>query len=257
MNRLELVVKENIATILMNRSNKKNAFDQDMWKQLQEIAASISTKPDLRVRTVESSEPGIFSAGADISEYREHAGDVEWAAQSQAVVSSAIESIRALAIPTIAVIDGPCFGGGAALAVACDFRIATSKSTFAITPAKLGMVYPFSDIVALVDLVGPAIAKQLLFTSRTFDATEAFRWGYVDELTQPEEINAARDKWTALLLANSGSSIMSMKTEVELVLSGQRTDSEQTLKFVRDAMTSSDHAEGITAFLERRSANFN
>jgi enoyl-CoA hydratase/carnithine racemase len=97
----------------------------------------------------------------------------------------------------------------------------------------------------------------LLFTSRTFDATEAFRWGYVDELTQPEEINAARDKWTALLLANSGSSIMAMKTEVELVLSGQRTDSEQTLKFVRDAMTSSDHAEGITAFLERRSANFN
>lgn len=257
MNRLELVVKANVATILMNRADKKNAFDQDMWKQLQEISTRISTNPDLRVITIESNEPGIFSAGADISEYREHAGDVDWKAQSQAVLSNAIESIRALAIPTIAVIDGPCFGGGAALAVACDFRIATSKSSFAITPAKLGMVYPFSDIVALVDLVGPAVAKQLLFTSRTFDATEAFRWGYVDEVTNPGEINSLRDKWIELILANSGSSVMAMKTEVELVLSGQRIDSEQTLKFVRDAMKSSDHAEGITAFLERRSANFN
>jgi len=257
MDRLELVVKANIATVLMNRADKKNAFDQDMWKQLPVIAAGIASQPDLRVVTFESSEPGIFSAGADISEYREHAGDVDWAAQSQAVVSSAIESIRALSIPTIAVINGPCFGGGAALAVACDFRIATEKSTFAITPAKLGMVYPYSDIVALVDLVGPAIAKQLLFTSRTFDATEAYRWGYVDELTVAESIDSARDKWIALLLANSGISVKSMKTEVELVLSGQRTDSQQTLKFVRDAMTSADHAEGITAFLERRPADFN
>jgi 1,4-dihydroxy-2-naphthoyl-CoA synthase len=240
----------------MNRPEKKNAFDQEMWKKLQDISFEISADSSLKVATIESSTPGIFSAGADVSEYREHAGDGDWAAQSQAVVAKAIESVRAIPIPTIAVVDGPCFGGGAALAVACDFRIASTNSTFAITPAKLGMVYPYSDIVALTDLVGPAIAKQLLFTSRTFNATEAFKWGYVDELLDFGEIESIRDKWISLILANSSSSIRSMKTEIELVLSGQRKDSEQTLGFVKGAMVSPDHAEGIAAFLEKRTAKF-
>ena len=256
MSRLELKVSNSLATISMNRSEKKNAFDQDMWKQLEAIALEVSANPNLKVVTVESSTPGIFSAGADVSEYREHAGDGDWAAQSQAVVAEAIEAIRAIPIPTIAVIDGPCFGGGAALAVACDFRIASSISTFAITPAKLGMVYPYSDIVALVDLVGPAVAKQLLFTSRTFSATEALNWGYVDELTSSDNINATRDRWVELILVNSSSSVRSMKTEIELVMSGLRVDSEQTLNFVRQAMVSPDHAEGIAAFLEKRTAKF-
>ena len=140
--------------------------------------------------------------------------------------------------------------------MACDFRIASTNSTFAITPAKLGMVYPYSDIVALTDLVGPAIAKQLLFTSRTFSAAEASQWGYVDELSSSSEIKSIRDKWISLILANSSSSVRSMKTEIELVLSGQREDSEQTLRFVKDAMVSPDHAEGIAAFLEKRTAKF-
>ena len=118
------------------------------------------------------------------------------------------------------------------------------------------MVYPYSDIVALVDLVGPAVAKQLLFTSRTFSATEALNWGYVDELTSSDNINATRDRWVELILVNSSSSVRSMKTEIELVLSGLRVDSEQTLNFVRQAMVSPDHAEGIAAFLEKRTAKF-
>jgi enoyl-CoA hydratase/carnithine racemase len=256
VSRIELKITESLATISMNRSDKKNAFDQEMWKRLEQISLEITADSNLKIATVESSSPGIFSAGADVSEYREHAGDGEWAAQSQAVVAKAIESVRAIPIPTIAVIDGPCFGGGAALAVACDFRISSTNSTFAITPAKLGMVYPYSDIVALTDLVGPAIAKQLLFTSRTFSATEASAWGYVDELTSSDEIESTRDKWISWLMANSSSSIRSMKTEIELVLSGQREDSEQTLGFVKGAMVSPDHAEGIAAFLEKRTAKF-
>jgi len=256
VSQLELKISESRATILMNRPEKKNAFDQEMWKLLEKISGEVSGNSTLKIVTIESNTPGIFSAGADVSEYRQHAGDGDWAAQSQAIVAKAIESVRAIPIPTIAVVDGPCFGGGAALAVACDFRIASTNSTFAITPAKLGMVYPYSDIVALTDLVGPAIAKQLLFTSRTFNATEAFKWGYVDELLDSGEIESVRDKWISLILANSSSSVKSMKTEVELVLSGQREDSDQTLDFVRNAMISPDHAEGIAAFLEKRTARF-
>lgn len=256
VSRIELKIIESLATISMNRAEKKNAFDQEMWKKLEDISQEIAANSNLKIVTVESSSAGIFSAGADVSEYREHAGDADWAAQSQAVLAKAIESVRAIPIPTIAVIDGPCFGGGAALAVACDFRVASTNSTFAITPAKLGMVYPYSDIVALTDLVGPAIAKQLLFTSRTFSAAEASQWGYVDELASSSEIESIRDKWITLILANSSSSVRSMKTEIELVLSGQREDSEQTLRFVKDAMVSPDHAEGIAAFLEKRTAKF-
>jgi enoyl-CoA hydratase/carnithine racemase len=137
----------------------------------------------------------------------------------------ALDALRALPIPTIAWIDGPCYGAGVALAMACDLRIATHDSRFAITPAKMGISFPQEDVHRLVSLVGAGQAARLLFTAASIDGAEAARIGLA-ELRDAEEAEVV-----GAILANDGESLLVLKQAIALAAEGRRSDDEQDRRF--------------------------
>jgi len=249
-------VDAGVARVLINRPERRNALTQQMWATLAEVVLELQSQPDIRVIIFGSTTPGIFSAGADVTEYREHAEDLQWSAASQKVVATALETLSASSCPTIAAIDGPCFGGGAGIAVACDFRIATVESSFAITPAKLGMVYPYTATVSLVNLVGARHAKRILFTGETFTAKTACEMGFLDKVVPQDDFAAQLDVFIAPLLSTSRTSVRLMKQAITWITDGDRTVSPRTDALVEEALQSPDYQEGIMSFLERRQPRF-
>jgi len=163
-----------IARLLIDRPEKRNAFNQEMWDMFPQLLADAMDDDAIRVMLLHASTADTaFCAGADIKEFGDGAGDPVWRAHNQASINRVQSELARAAKPTIAVIDGDCVGGGCGLALACDFRIAGVKARFGITPAKLGLVYPLHDTKLLVDLVGPANAKRLLYTGALIPAEQA------------------------------------------------------------------------------------
>jgi enoyl-CoA hydratase/carnithine racemase len=253
---LSLEIAGAVASVIIDRPDRRNALTQQMWNALPELIDQAVASPGVRVLVVRSSTPGVFSAGADIGEYRDHIGDVAWGIDNQDRVSRGTRALRECPLPVIAAVDGPAFGAGAGLVVSCDIKVATARSSFAITPAKLGMVYPFPDTAALVDTVGAAAARSILLTGRTFDAAQARTWGLLDEVVADDVLDSAVERWVAMLASNSPTSMRLMKTTIGLAAAGQRDDDQRTLGFVREALEGGDYAEGSSAFIERREPRY-
>ena len=239
-----------IARLVIDRPAKRNAFDQSMWTALPDLLGEAMSGADVRVLILQSATPGIFSAGADIGELLERSPDAEWRAANQAAINRAQHELARADKPVIAFIDGDCVGGGCGLALACDIRIATPRARFGITPAKLGLVYPLHDTKLLVDLVGPAQAKRILFTGALLDAEEALRIGLV------ELIADSADELARTIAANSAHSTRQSKHMIRRILDGQSDDDAETLRAFAEAFTQPDFKEGVAAFTEKRKPNF-
>jgi enoyl-CoA hydratase/carnithine racemase len=239
-----------IGRLLIDRPDKRNAFNQEMWERLPVLLAHALADRAIRVIVVQSAAPGIFCAGADINELLAHRGNASWRAANQDAINRAQHDLARANKPTVAFVDGDCVGGGCGLALACDLRVATPRARFGITPAKLGLVYPLHDTKLLVDLVGPGQAKRLLFTGALIDAEEALRIGLV------EMVDTGIDALTEALAGNSAHSIQQIKQFVRRVLDGQSDDDAMTLDAFAQAFTKPDFLEGTAAFVEKRSPQF-
>lgn len=249
---LRLEVDGRVANLLIDRADKRNAFTIEMWQALPGLLDQAARNPDLRLLVIRSAESGgAFCAGADIRELLANKEDQEWRAANQAAINRAQYELTRHPLPTLALVEGDCIGGGCGLALACDLRVATTpKARFGITPAKLGLVYPLHDVKLLVDLVGPGQAKRMLYTGMLIAAFEAQQIGLIEELT---------DKPQALiddLLAASPSSIRETKRFVRRVLDGQGEDDADTLRIFAEAFEGPDFAEGTKAFVEKRKPEF-
>jgi enoyl-CoA hydratase/carnithine racemase len=238
------------ACILIDRADKRNAFNQAMWELLPHLLTQALVDPAVRVIILRSATAGIFCAGADISELMDNRDNSDWRAANQAAINAAQFALARAAKPVIAFIDGDCIGGGCGLALACDIRIATSQARFGITPAKLGLVYPLHDTKLLVDLVGPGQAKRILFTGALLEAKEALRIGLIEDISESIEPLATA------IAANSAHSMHEMKAIIRLILDGQTGDDAATLASFANAFSKADFVEGATAFLAKRKPNF-
>ncbi|MEE4350079.1 MAG: enoyl-CoA hydratase/isomerase family protein [Pacificimonas sp.] len=240
-----------LATISIDRPNAKNAFNQAMWLQLVELLRQAGANDRLRLLVLRSSEPGsAFSAGADIKELLANKDDAGWRSANQAAINRAQYELTRFARPTLAFIEGDCVGGGCGIALACDLRLAAPAARFAITPAKLGLVYPLHDVKLLTDLIGPGQAKRLLFTGELIGAEEALRIGLVEAIGDDSALFAEP------ILAASPHSTAAMKRFVRRVLDGQAEDDEDTLRTFAEAFTAPDFAEGTAAFIAKRPPRF-
>jgi len=251
---LSLTLHGPVAHLAIDRPDKRNAFTQAMWEALPELVERAMLNPDVRVMILRASVPGAFSAGADIAEFGAGAGDPEWRIRNQAAIRRAMETVARAPKPVIAQIEGDCIGGGCGLSLACDFRIATPKARFGITPAKLGLVYSLHDTKLLVDLVGPAAAKRILFTAELADATQAHRIGLIDELA--EDAGAAAAALAATIASVSPHSVRASKAMIARILHGQAQDDPETLAQFADAFDGPDFREGVAAFLAKRKPEF-
>lgn len=243
---LRLETRGAVAHLVIDRAAKRNAFTQAMWEALPGLIDEAMADDTVRVLVLRAAEPGAFSAGADIVEFGTGARDPDWRARNQAAIARAQTTLSRASKPTIAHVTGDCVGGGCGLAIACDLRVATANARFGITPAKLGLVYSLHDTKLLVDLVGPAQAKRILFTAQLIDADEALRIGLIDM------IGEEADTLAGTIAANSPHTARQAKAMVRRILDGQAHDDADTFALFADAFTRPDFDEGVNAFLEKR-----
>ncbi|MEB3372227.1 enoyl-CoA hydratase/isomerase family protein [Saccharopolyspora mangrovi] len=244
--RLGLEVDQNVARITIDNSGKRNAMNAAMWHRLPELLAEITDDPQVRV-VVLTGAGDAFCAGADISELHRIEGP------EGSATEPAERALLDCPLPTIALINGLCIGGGCQLAAACDLRIAAESARFGITPAKLGVVYPSSSIERLTELVGPSAAKLLLFSADFFDAERALGMRLVDEVVADPAARVAELAGTI-----AGRSQLSVRAAKELVdLAALRQPlGERAAHWHEVAGETGETAEGVTAFLERRLPDF-
>jgi enoyl-CoA hydratase/carnithine racemase len=245
---LLLSVDGAVATLTINRPAKHNALTVAMWRELAAICAQLDADPGLRVLVVTGAGPS-FCAGADISSLSEDE------AVLKSVVETAERALRNLAMPTIAKISGHCLGGGNQIAVACDLRVADSTASFGVPPARLGVIYPVGSTRALVELIGPAAAKRLIFTAQPIDAAQALRVGLVEQVVEPGQLDTAVAELVASMLPLAPMTQFAAKEVVNLIADGGDADAAFA-RWLQRWRLSADGVEGPQAFLARRQPVF-
>ena len=159
--------------------------------------------------------------------------------------------------PTIAMIRGYCIGGGLATALACDIRIAAEGSRFGIPAAKLGLGYAYDGIKKLVDMVGPAYAREIFFTARQFSAEEALAMGLINRLVPADGLESYVKNYCDMIAANAPLTIRAAKQIVREALKDEsKRDMALCKRVVDECFASEDYTEGRTAFMEKRRPMF-
>jgi enoyl-CoA hydratase/carnithine racemase len=242
-----------VARLTLSAPASRNAMTRAMWAALPPVMARIAADPGIRALVL-TGAGGAFCAGADIAEFAEVYASPESAAAYNATVRAAIAALRDLPRPVLARIEGPCVGGGVALALACDLRFADPGAVFAITPARLGIAYSPADTALVVAAVGSAAAKDLLFSARRIGAAEARAMGLVDRLCEQGGLDPAVDDYAETLARLSPASIAQAKATVN-ALAPACADPALLAGFAA-LFSGSDFAEGRAAFLARRAPEF-
>lgn len=244
-----------IGRLVLNHPARHNALSLEMWQQIPRHLADAAADPAIAVLLVEGAGDS-FAAGADISEFETAYATRDSTALYATAIAAAMDGLADLVKPTIAVIRGACVGGGMGLAVACDLRFAAEDARLGITPAKLGLVYPLGDTKRLVQLVGPAHAKDLLFTGRLLGAGEGLAMGLVNRVLPPAELETAVLEYAGTITQASLYTAQGTKRMITRVLNGQVQDDEATLAEFLDAVEGEDFREGRDAFREKRRPRF-
>ncbi|RNL86073.1 enoyl-CoA hydratase/isomerase family protein [Halostreptopolyspora alba] len=245
-----------VATLTINRPDSRNAISLGMYQELPTLVKSVDEDPNVKVLVVRGAGTKAFAAGADIGEFAEVRGDAESARSYNEHVAAAEHALEGMTKPSIAMVHGFCIGGGCGLALACDLRLSDHKGRFGITPAKLGLVYSLESTKRLVDLVGPAQAKWILFSGMHVDAERALRIGLVDSLHDPDELESATIEFAHTIASRAQYSVRATKEIVRRISAGQTEDDEATTDLRNSSFDTEDYAEGVRAFLEKRSPNF-
>jgi len=248
----------NTGFLILNRPERRNAVTAAMWGGIPEVMNRMAAESAVRVVVISGSGEEAFASGADISEFALNRGDAGQARAYEAQNEAALASIRGAGWPAIAMINGFCIGGGLAIALACDLRIAANTAIFALPPAKLGLAYPVTGLRDLLGAVSAATAKDLLFTGRRVAADEALRLGLVNRVVGVSQLAATTDAICADISGNAPLSILAAKRAVAAI-SATTIPQDQMDELVRlsDAcFSSADYAEGRQAFLEKRKPNF-
>jgi enoyl-CoA hydratase/carnithine racemase len=244
-----------VATLYIDNPRRRNALSKEMWGQFAPLLDSLAADDTVRVLVVRGAGEN-FSAGADISDLHAILHDADSGRHDGGHVSAGENALAAFPKPTIAAIDGHCLGGGWQIAGACDIRIASDRANFGITPAKIGIVYPTSGIERLVRLVGPGVAKQLLFSGDFIDAAEAKDLGLVGKVLPVAGFWDEVQRYALHLAGRSALSIHAMKAIVDTIAAGG-TGLSEVNEYWQDQMAASpDPATGIEAFLDKRVPEF-
>jgi enoyl-CoA hydratase len=246
-----------IGWMIFNQPEKHNAVTLEMWRAVPKIVAAFEADPDVRVIVLAGAGERAFVSGADISEFDAKRDTEEAIRAYDAVGDMAEAALIGASKPTIAMIRGICFGGGVGIALATDLRICSTDSTFAIPAAKLGVGYGYAGIRRLVDVVGPAFAKEIFFTGGSFTAEDARIMGLVNRVVAPAELEAHVSRFAATIGANAPLTIRAAKLAVNAAVEdAERRRLQPVEDAIKACLASRDYVEGRRAFMQKRKPDF-
>ena len=246
-----------VARVVINRPERRNAISFAAWQSLAASFDNLAADPGVRVIVLTGAGDRAFCAGNDISEFAEKRSTPEQVEAYDQVNSHAYEVIGGIDKPLVARVRGFAVGGGFELMQLCDIQIASAGARFAMTPARLGLGYKLADVQLLVDRVGPRAAREMLFTGRLFDATDAERMGFVTRVVPDEDLDAAVDACAAEIATNAPLSIRAIKVAIgEAQKPPSARDRVRCDVLAAACNESEDYREGQTAFAEKRAPKF-
>lgn len=238
--------------ITINQPARRNAMSQHMWVDFGAAIRTASESDSVRVVVVRGAG-GAFSAGADISEFETVYATASSARSANAVIAEALAAVDELTVPAIAVVQGPCMGGGCALAAACDLQLADTTATFGVDPAALGLAYRYRDCQRLASRIGLGRLKELLIGGKRIDAATALAWGLVSEVVAPEALDGAVDDLACRIARRSPTALRAIKATLNAIDGGIGAETTE-LKALFDACFASEEFRAARdAFLDRRS----
>ncbi|MSO92565.1 MAG: enoyl-CoA hydratase [Rhodospirillales bacterium] len=246
-----------IARLILNSPARRNAIGTEMWQAIPVILRDLDADDGVRVIVVKGAGGKAFSAGADISEFKDTRANPGAAAESDRMQRYAHDTLAEVSKPTIAMIEGYCIGGGVEVAILCDIQIAADTARFGVTPAKLGLGYRFEDVRLLLTSVGPKYTKEILFTGRQFSAAEALAMGLINRVVPESELAQYVDDYARTIAENAPLSVRAAKRTVEEAIKDPADrDLEVCERLVDACYASDDYNEGRTAFAEKRKPRF-
>ena len=255
----EILVEQDgtIATVTFNRPKMRNAISLAMWSEIAAATDRLAKDDDVRAIVYRGAGRAAFASGADISEFQENRKDTATALAYNKQTDAAYTAIRLCPKPTVAMIFGFCMGGAMAVAMACDLRFAAHGSKYGIPAARLSIIYGLDAVHQLVTLVGPAYAKDILYSARTVDADEALRIGFIQRLLTADELEQYTYEYLRTVAANAPLSVRGTKAQVQAIFEGiTEAHREQLRALGIQTFDSEDYREGTRAFLEKRPPRF-
>jgi enoyl-CoA hydratase/carnithine racemase len=246
-------VADGVATVTLNRPDKRNAMNAALLAGLRDSFETLDVRPDVRVVVVRGVGPA-FCAGMDLREMEARQGA---AADPEADVVAVLQRVERSRHPTIAMVHGDAIAGGCELALHCDLRVAAEPARFGMPLARIGLVVPFPLAQKLVEIIGPAHTRHLLFTGRLIDAAHAREIGLVHQVTSAADLAGATDGLARAIADNAPASLAGIKATIQRTLSlRERIAHEDLDAQARRARQSADASEGRRAMLDKRKPVF-
>jgi enoyl-CoA hydratase/carnithine racemase len=246
-----------VARLTLDQVAKHNAMSFAMWSMLPDLVARAEADRDVRVVLVGGAGDKAFCAGADISQFGERRTDADAVAAYERAVSAALEALAGSSKPTVAAIRGICFGGGMALALCCDLRLAAMDVRFRIPAARLGLGYDFANVARLVHRLGPGAAAEMLFTAKIIDAAEGQRLGIAQRVYPVASFAADVAAYAATIAANAPLTLLAAKRALREIEQPEASrDRAAVGRLVAACFASADYAEGQAAFRDKREPRF-
>lgn len=245
-NTVSFTQEQGIATLIFDNPARRNALGTAELDAIEAALGALSA--EARVLVITSSDERIFCAGADLSEIREGtlSGD-----RFQSVTNQ----IAALPVPTIAVLNGNVFGGGAELALSCDYRLAREGIILRIPAAAIGLCYPVEGIERLTRRLGPSLARRVLVAAETFTAEQMLSLRMIDAIHSGAALPDAAQEFAESLLALAPMAVTNMLEIIRQLEAGELNRSHAE-SLARACSDSEDVKEGIAAQREKRSPRF-
>lgn len=243
-----------VVTITIENEGKRNAIDFEMVEALAETFEALEERDEMIVPVLRGAGEKAFSAGFDLSVDRS-----EQTEEQKGLWPRMLDAIEGYSYPVVGMINGDTYGGAVAVAAACDLRIGVEGARFGITPAKIGLVYGGRPIGRIMELIGPAKTREMLFTAEPIYADHAAEVGFLNYAVTREELADRTYEMAERIARNAPFSLRGMKEVIDaLEAKGQLSAAE--LKWVQglrdQAFASDDHAEGKAAFHEGREPEF-
>jgi enoyl-CoA hydratase/carnithine racemase len=242
-------VQDSIATITLNRPEKRNALNSAVLDLLTSLFAKLEDDRTVRVVVVRGAG-AAFCSGMDLRELgkRQAAGD-----DPESPVVEVFQQIEGGRHPTIAMVQGDAYAGGCELALHCDLRVAADGARFAMPLARLGLVVPFPLCQKLLEIIGPAFTREMLFTGRPVDARRALEMGMVHQVVSRAELEPVTLDLARAIAGNAPLSLAGMKATIARAVNRRKPIEHDDLdQLARRARRSEDAQEGVRAMLEKR-----